>query len=382
MLENSHKPYLAQYIGSQLKTLRRIQEGAPYLLCTYYFPPELLQLFDIEALYIERIVGLTVSTGLYTESSDALPETICSYQSAFASLVERKILPKPRCLLAMEFPCPDAVRLMEYLQETYQIPLVRITRENMRQDLQRAVDFLHSHYERSRSESEVSRLFNRANEYKRKIDEMRMRYPGIADSTDMLALFTVENDFGGQTAVDVLEGYYACLRQRAATWRPSGNHRIIWMGLIPLYDNHILEWLENRLPIRFVWEEMWMFDHPNCPSPELSPGRYVASVFYAHLEDRLKGSLFYRPDSRRRRLLDIAEKLHVRMGIDLLQENCSFLPPAVAALRSGFEKKRIAFRTAACDVVRRREGQREKLAGLLEDGLRQSMATGFRMRRD
>ena len=29
MLENSHKPYLAQYIGSQLKTLRRIQEGAP-----------------------------------------------------------------------------------------------------------------------------------------------------------------------------------------------------------------------------------------------------------------------------------------------------------------------------------------------------------------
>ena len=87
MLENSHKPYLAQYIGSQLKTLRRIQEGAPYLLCTYYFPPELLQLFDIEALYIERIVGLTVSTGLYTESSDALPETICSYQSAFASLV-------------------------------------------------------------------------------------------------------------------------------------------------------------------------------------------------------------------------------------------------------------------------------------------------------
>lgn len=76
MLENSHKPYLAQYIGSQLKTLRRIQEGAPYLLCTYYFPPELLQLFDIEALYIERIVGLTVSTGLYTESSDALPETI------------------------------------------------------------------------------------------------------------------------------------------------------------------------------------------------------------------------------------------------------------------------------------------------------------------
>lgn len=78
---------------------------------------------------------------------------------------------------------------------------------------------------------------------------------------------------------------------------PPGKHRIIWMGLIPLYDNHILEWLENRLPIRFVWEEMWMFDHPNCPSPELSPGRYVASVFYAHLEDRLKGSLFYRPDS-------------------------------------------------------------------------------------
>lgn len=64
LLKGEGKHTLAQYIAGQLETLQRIQEGAPYLLCTYYVPPELLLLYDVEVLYIERIVGLTVSTGL------------------------------------------------------------------------------------------------------------------------------------------------------------------------------------------------------------------------------------------------------------------------------------------------------------------------------
>ena len=63
LLKGEGKHTLAQYIAGQLETLQRIQEGAPYLLCTYYVPPELLLLYDVEVLYIERIVGLTVTSG-------------------------------------------------------------------------------------------------------------------------------------------------------------------------------------------------------------------------------------------------------------------------------------------------------------------------------
>ena len=104
LLKGEGKHTLAQYIAGQLETLQRIQEGAPYLLCTYYVPPELLLLYDVEVLYIERIVGLTVSTGLLDGLSGSLPPGICSYQRAFFHLMEQGALPKPCLLLSVDFP--------------------------------------------------------------------------------------------------------------------------------------------------------------------------------------------------------------------------------------------------------------------------------------
>ena len=291
LLKGEGKHTLAQYIAGQLETLQRIQEGAPYLLCTYYVPPELLLLYDVEVLYIERIVGLTVSTGLLDGLSGSLPPGICSYQRAFFHLMEQGALPKPCLLLSVDFPCGDAAEMMERLHERWAIPIHRIRKPYMKHDLMAAAGLLEKRFSRKRDEGDVSRLYNRANAYKKRIDALRLRHPGLADSGEMLKLFTVENDFGSEKALMVLQGLYHSLSQRVAEWQAGKEFRILWMGLIPLYNNNLLAKIEAVMPVRFVWEEMWMFDHPDCPPAE--PADDLRGLFYSQMADRLCGSVFY-----------------------------------------------------------------------------------------
>ncbi len=93
----------------------------------------------------------------------------------------------------------------------------------MKHDLMAAAGLLEKRFSRKRDEGDVSRLYNRANAYKKRIDALRLRHPGLADSGEMLKLFTVENDFGSEKALMVLQGLYHSLSQRAAEWQAGKN---------------------------------------------------------------------------------------------------------------------------------------------------------------
>ena len=65
-LQTVDKKFILKYIASQKKTLENIYNGKPYILCTYYFPSELVSLFEVEVIYIERLVGLAVGVNILT----------------------------------------------------------------------------------------------------------------------------------------------------------------------------------------------------------------------------------------------------------------------------------------------------------------------------
>ena len=378
LLKSKGQEPLAQYIAGQQETLQRIREGAPYLLCTYYFPPELLQLYDVEALYIERIVGLVVSTGLLEGLSSFLSPTTCSYQRAFAYLMEQGMLPMPRYLFSVDFPCGDAAGMMERLHERWRIPIHHIRKQFLKHDLMAAADLLESRFPRKRSEGEVSRLYNQAKDYKRRIDALRLRHPGIADSGEMLKLFTVENDFGSKKALAVLQTLYHSLTRKAVDWQERNEFRILWMGLIPLYDNNLLSKIEAKLPVRFVWEEMWMFDHPDCP-PTAQLAGDMRVLFYSQMAERLCASVFYDAKVRRDRLVAIAARLKVDLVIDMLQRRCSFLPPAVSLFHTALEKEGIAFHTVTVDVVRKHDNDKpllDECLTVIKDSLKSRRGRG------
>ena len=341
LLEHSGKPYLHAYMASQVERLTRILAGRPYVLCTYYVPSELTSLYDVEFLYVDRTVGLATAAGLLPPSGRELG-SICSYQQAFFDLLQSGILPPPVLMLGLDYPCADALRLMETVHQRWHIPLVRLTRKRLQQDLMQTVDLLSKQFGQCESMQRVARHYNEANAYKRSIDRLRIEFPGIADSADMLKLFTIENDFGSAVAVEILRALHEALAQRVQTWEPPREHPLVWLGLVPLRDINLFSRLPGATGFRVVFEEMWMIERPDCSQDD----------FFAGMAQRVKSTLFYHRAVRARRLVRRAKEVSAAAVVHFSQQCCSFLPPAAPGLRRQFERAGIPWVSASADVVR------------------------------
>ena len=359
LMQHGAKPYLRAYVASQAGRLRRIISGRPYVLCTFYVPSELTCLYDAEFLYIDRTVGLAASAGLLPGAGEELGP-VCSYQQAFFDLLQAGILPPPELLIWMEYPCADAGRLMQAVHNRFGTALLRVSRANMQNDLMKVVHQLDRRYHRSQRVETVARRYRQANAWKAGVDRLRLNYPGIADSADFFKLFTLENDFGSRRAVRILQMLYLDLARRVKSWRPPSGRRLLWLGLIPLYDLGLVDRLRAQTGFWVAWEEMWMFERPDCHTED----------FFTGMAERVRRSLFYDPDVRAQRLIQRAQRLEVDAVVHFSQRRCSFLPPAIPKLRSRLEEMGILWVGAGGDVVRRQgfDGRR------LFDALRECKA--------
>lgn len=356
ILYGQKKQYLAEYIECNKRSLENIAAGKPYVLCTYYFPSEIAAMYDAEYIYIERIVGIAVSCGMVGRlEKDVLPNTICSYHKAFWELLERKVLPLPVMILGLAYPCMDARILCEKLHSLYGIPLIRIgdwdrkypmKGEKKEPDyggvLRDCCNVLHKYFIQKQTIEETVEYANQAAALKKQIDEARIQCPGILCSDEILKIFTVENLYGRKEAICVLRKLLTYIGERKKQYTNSEKIRFFWMGLIPLYDNNMLSYIENRYDCQFVYEEMWMFGDYHLEAP----------TFYDDMDKKIRGSLFYNLDERICRLIDKMEKLDVKTAIHFSQAHCSFLPPQIKEIERALGKKNMTLYHLGADVVK------------------------------
>lgn len=357
LMQRGAKPYLSAYVDSQADRLRRIMGGRPYVLCTYYIPSELTCLYDAEFLYIDRTVGLAASAGLLPRTGEDLGP-LCSYQQAFFDLLSAQILPPPELLLCMEYPCADAGRLMQAVESHFGVEMLRISRKNMQEDFMHVVRELDRRYQRKEKAETVASRYQQANAWKARVDHLRLAYPGIADSADFFKLFTIENDFGSLEAVGILHLLYQDLSKRVKSWRLPSGKRLVWLGLIPLYDLGLVTRLYAQTGFWVAWEEMWMFERPDCHTED----------FFTGMAERLRQSLFFDEDVRAQRLIERAEQLKADVVVHFSQRRCSFLPPAIPKLKARLEEMGILWMGAGGDVVRRGKFDDGRLFDALRDG--------------
>lgn len=342
LLQAEQKYSMATYLQGQIAVLDRIGRGASYILCTYYFPSEAASLFDMNFIYIERIVGLAISLNmLKSDGQTPLPYDICSYQKAFVQILERRLLPIPEAVIAVKYPCRDGVTLCEYIHDAYQVPIFYIDIQNLEQDLRTIYFYLKDHYGIKNEISAVVEKSNTANKIKNEIDSYRICYPGILPSGDFLKLFPVENDFGSDTAIEVLKELLNTLKKNIKGYAFQLKWKIFWMGLIPLYNNNMLSKAEARFSCKFVYEEMWMY---GCS--ELSE-----ETFFKDLARKIQTSFFYDVNKRVKRIAEMVEKMGVHIVINFSQKNCSFLPQSIPIFKDYFMKKNVGFYNLGCDVV-------------------------------
>lgn len=334
--------YLASYINSQKKVIARILEGNPYVLCTYYIPSEFTALFQLEILYLERIVG--ISTGvciIENEEASTKNKIGCSYHQTFLELIREKIIPLPQRILCLEYPCQNCVDMCWYLHEQYKIPIDFIKQNNIEEQLTNLYGKLKQRYGLKQEITKTVWFSNEATKLKYKIDEIRGECPGIISSDNFLKIFTVENDFGTQTAIEVLSNLYDMLRERQADYVKDDRLKIFWMGLIPLNNNSILSSVEKKLPVSFVYEEMWMFG--DCYIKEKN--------FFHEITSKIESGLFYNNYQRADRIISMMKLTESTLAINVTQKRCSFLPPVLKPVQQLLEAEGFGLENITTDVI-------------------------------
>lgn len=354
--EAQHEYYLADFIKEQLKVLDDIWSGAPYIGATFYVPSELLALFNVRVLYLERIAGFAAAIKLINNlnlyrSKFNLPEICtCTYQLLFHTLVNEKIIPRPAAFVATSYTCEDAWQYCKYAAAEFNVPFhfISVPKEKNSASIKSISSQLNHLYHSLANQydiiGELSEIINVSNEtirIKQNIDSLRIEYPGIFHSNNSLKLFTLYNDLGRKSALNIFSKIYQKIRDGVTEYKPLTTIKLIWLGVIPLYLNHIIRDIENQYGCRVVFEELFYY----------SKNEISEDTFYQDLAVRICDSIHFLDEMRTEILFDLIDKFHADGVIHFTQRDCQFLGPKVPNLRQKFEQKKIPFLEISGDVV-------------------------------
>ncbi len=347
--------HTAKLIRKQVDVFKRIEQGAPYLATTFYVPGELLEMFDVQAIYIERTAGFAAATKIIPYPVQqglglGFPECGCSYQAMFDLLVKRGFLPEPHGFIASNFACDDAWMYCQTAAARCKVPFdfIDVTGEPgeasiryLACQLESLGENLELRFKRKSTMDEIVKRSNEAMNIKLWIDDMRVKYPGIISSIIGLKLFTLYNDLGSSAALEILQCLKEEVESRIPGYRSENKPRLLWLGIIPLYRNSLISDIEQKYGCRIVLEELFKYTRQQLSCENL----------YYDLARRIASTVFFSMENRLSFILKHIEAMNVDGVIHFSQRNCRFLPPMVPVLRSRLKKKGIPFVEIQGDAV-------------------------------
>lgn len=364
--EGVNDSWTSRYLLSQKDTLDRINGGKPYIACTFYVPGELCRLFDVEVLYTERFSGYGAAFRLFRDlerhrEARGLGKGICSYQLMLDCLLNNKAIPMPHSAIALSYTCDDAWMYYRSICEEANIPFTLISVNSSLESLAGQFESLHEaldeRYKRARTIDEVVEISNSTMEIKGAIDRLRLEHPGIMNSMEGFKLFTLYNDLGTTTACDILNELMQQLEKKVLEYSPCKGKRILWLGLVPLYNNKIIHLIEKRYDCRIVYEEL--FDFTDI--------KLEAASFFTSLARRIFESVFFSTENRMKAIECYIKQMDIDGIVHLSQRNCRFLPSIFPQLRSSMEALNIPFAEVTADVVDPLFGNEDKIWGRLDE---------------
>lgn len=363
-LKGTPQPAEALFISEQQKTLNRIWAGEPYIAATFYIPGEILSLFDVPVIYMERIAGFAAACGIGTRFGPAayLPDCACTYQITFDRLISEGLLPCPAVFAASNFACDDAWLYCAAASQKYQVPLFFAEvpvccaqsgeqLSDMAAVFRRFYLTVKNHFRQVRSQSEALEASACALSLKQEIDRLRIRCPGLIDSRECLNLFPLYNDLGRPFAVRVLSEFLRCANARLKTYRRPDGKRLMWAGLVPLFGGSILHRIEQRYSCRIVCEELFDF----------GPQAAGSGDFFYDIAFRLSACNYFSLKNRIRNILFYSDAIGLDGVISLVQKNCGFLSPLVMPLVSELVDYGIAVAELSGDVIDSRYFDEKKM---------------------
>lgn len=344
---------LAQFLTSQLQTLRTCLETKHYIASTFYIPREILEQYNVPVIYMERLVGYAAAYQIlevgYSDES-MIPSEGCSYQKMFLQLLKNNLFPVPNLIISSNFPCDDANNCAVNVSNLYHIPKFEIeiiknkeawNINYIAEQYQQLNTFLSSRYGRKKYYDEIIEQSNLANELKKRIDNLRFKYPCILNTTEAFKIFTIFNDIGTVNASNVLKLLLEELEQRTENYEAVRTKKILWLGIIPLYHNALLNEVERKYNCSILFEELFYFSEITLSKDSI----------YQDLANRMQDTIFYTTESRINFLNQMIGEFNIDGVIHFSHQNCRFLPPIVPIIRKNLLIKDVPFVELNGDVV-------------------------------
>ncbi|MDD4729976.1 MAG: 2-hydroxyacyl-CoA dehydratase family protein [Dysgonamonadaceae bacterium] len=326
-----------------------------YIAATYYVPGELLSLFDVQAVYIERFAGFVAAWRMFESpaaraKTQGFPVGRCSYQALFHLIIEEGIIPKPVSFSALSYTCKDAWTYCRDEADRYNTPFYFIdvhktTGSNqiiyLADQFKELYEKLKSIFPLRASIEEVVAASNKALEIKQEIDAFGMKNPESVNIIDSFKLFPLYNDLGKASTVEILKDFENKIKSKSVSDNQHDIPRILWHGIVPLYKNSLLREIEEKLECRVVGEEM--FDFGNT--------KLSCDTFFEDLAKRIISSRFFTRESRIEAIFKGVKDLDIDGIIHFSHRNCGFLPPLVPLIKNKSKEQKIPFVEIKGDVV-------------------------------
>lgn len=267
-------------------------------------PLELFYAAGLIPINMELVSGWLATLGLspkYISVSEGMgfSSTLCSYHKTALGVCERGDLPPPRAAAITSHLCDGGNGVVNYFNHrfnartfTINVPYTNSALHNdyVSQQYLKLVKWLEEYTGKKLSEEKFSRaleLSNTAREYWLKVFQLRKEEPLFNGYFSLRNLFGATFLFGSELGAEVAKAYYLQLCQRKAergnTPSKDGKlKRILWIHFAPLYANKLMEYLEEHLNCRIVFDITGYIYWPeyNLEKPLESLAERTLSHFY------------------------------------------------------------------------------------------------------
>ena len=348
--ESIGEKHMAYFLRNQLDLLKNITERKKdYIVASYYVPGELLELLDVEVVYMERVAGIAAAWRIFKSpvlqaSLKGFPTCACSYQALFDLLID-EVIPKPVGFVALSYTCNDAWTYCKMAAEKYDVPFYYIDvpqkwdsvrQQYLAMQLNKLYHQLVILFHEKTSIYDVITASNEAQKVKSEIESIRLKKPG--NIIDFFKLFPLYNDLGKKSTVEILKSFKNKLENDTVEYSKDAT-RILWLGVLPLYRNSFISDIEKQYKFKVVCEEMFDFG-----GMKLS-----YNTFFDDLAQRIMCSKFFSVENRIEAILNSIKNFGIEGIIHFSQRNCKFLPPMITNIRKKVEN--IPFVEISGDVI-------------------------------
>ncbi len=230
--------------------------------------PELFYAAGLIPVNMELVAGWLSSLHLsrdYISRSEGngLSPSICSYHKATLGLIEDGGLSRPSGAAVSSHICDGGVGVANYFRRKYgtdtfilNVPFDRnaINKDYLVEQYRSLVNWIENYTGQKLAEDKIQKALELSNETRElwlKVLELRKGAPVVPGRYMLRNLFGATFLFGSQFGYEVVKAYHDELLERCEKAKENNTFkerkRILWIHFAPLYNNSLLEYLEEEL---------------------------------------------------------------------------------------------------------------------------------------